>query len=59
MQVSREAEAELADELILQRDELTRVSKVAARATTREIRGGIKDAGTMPVPQYLEEVGLF
>ncbi|KAK9798216.1 hypothetical protein WJX73_007655 [Symbiochloris irregularis] len=59
LKVSREAEAQLMEELLVQRDELTRVSKVAARATSREIRGGIKDAGTIPVPQYLEEVRFF
>ena len=38
------------------REELSRVSVVAARATNREISGGIKEAGVIPIPLYLEEV---
>lgn len=37
-------------------DELTRVRQVAARATVREIGGGAKDEGVVPVKMHLEEV---
>lgn len=36
-------------------EELTRVGAVAARATTREIAGGSKDEGVIPVAMHLEE----
>ena len=52
----QEREAELADELALLNDELTRVRAVAARATVREIAGGAKDEGVVPIKMHLEEV---
>ncbi len=55
-QASQEREAELADELALLNDELTRVRAVAARATVREIAGGAKDEGVVPIKMHLEEV---
>ena len=53
---SQEREAELADELALLNDELTRVRAVAARATVREVAGGAKDEGVVPIKMHLEEV---
>ncbi len=55
LQASEERGAELADELALLNDELTRVRAVAARATVREIAGGGKDDGVVPVKMHLEE----
>ncbi|BDA42075.1 probable microtubule-associated protein [Coccomyxa sp. Obi] len=56
LKASQEREAELADELALLNDELTRVRAVAARATVREIAGGAKDEGVVPIKMHLEEV---
>ena len=35
--------------------ELARVRAVAARATSREIAGGCKDEGVVPVAMHLDE----
>jgi hypothetical protein len=55
-QASEEQQAQLAGELALLRDQLVRVGAVAERAAVREVTAGPKDAGTVPVHQYLEEV---
>ena len=36
--------------------ELARVRAVAARATSREVAGGTKDEGVVPVGMHLDEV---
>ena len=55
-QASEERGAALAEELAVLNAELTRVRAVAARATTREIAGGCKDEGVVPVAMHLDEV---
>lgn len=40
-------------------EELTRVGAVAARATSREIAGGSKDEGVVPVGMHMEDVRPF
>ncbi len=56
MQVSREREQQVSNELALLNDELTRVRAVAARATAREMAGGGKDEGVVPITMHMEEV---
>lgn len=56
MQSAEERGAALAAEVGVLGEELTRVGAVAARATTREIAGGSKDEGVVPVGMHMEEV---
>ena len=57
-QASEERAAKLATELATVRDELARVSAVAARATVREVGSGSKNEGIIPIVRHLEEVRL-
>ncbi len=54
-QAAEERGAALAAEVGVLGEELMRVGAVAARATTREIAGGSKDDGVVPVAMHLEE----
>jgi len=54
-QAAEERGASLAAEAAVLGDELTRVGTVAARATTREMAGGCKDEGVVPVAMHMEE----
>ncbi|KAK9846430.1 hypothetical protein WJX81_003622 [Elliptochloris bilobata] len=56
LKAAEERGAALAAEVAVLSDELTRVGAVAARATTREIAGGSKDEGVVPVAMHMEEV---
>ena len=56
MQAAEERGAALAAEVGVLGEELTRVGAVAARATSREIAGGSKDEGVVPVGMHMEEV---
>ena len=54
-QAAEERGAALAAEVAVLGEELTRVGAVAARATSREIAGGSKDEGIVPVAMHMEE----
>ena len=54
-QAAEERGAALAAEAAVLGEELTRVGTVAARATTREMAGGCKDEGVVPVAMHVEE----
>lgn len=56
LQASQEEGQRLQQEVSTLQEELTRVRTVASRATSREVAGGSKEAGVIPVPVYLEEV---
>lgn len=56
MQACQERELELTNELTVLGVELTRVRAVASRATAREMAGGTKDDGVVPITMHLEEV---